>query len=146
MTLAIRRTTPDDLAALRAFLARLGPDSLRSRFWDDFLDFDDAAREAIAATGVVALDGSDVVGHAMLGRIGPQAAELAVEVADAWQRTGVGGRLVRAVVAAGREEGVATVVADVLQANQPMLGLLTGLGLPLEVAEHGRHLRVTVSL
>ena len=50
--------------------------------------------------------------------------ELAVEVVDAWQRRGVGSRLVREVLARGRAAGHREVVAEVLAENIGMQMLL----------------------
>ena len=57
----------------------------------------------------------------------PGRVELAVEVVDAWQRRGVGSRLVREVLARGRAAGHPEVVAEVLAENVAMQVLLCAM-------------------
>jgi len=68
--------------------------------------------------------GPEPVGIARLIVVGPGRADLAVEVVDAWQGNGIGARLVREVVALGRERGITEVVAEVLAENTAMRRVL----------------------
>jgi acetyltransferase len=54
--------------------------------------------------------------------------ELAVVVADAWQRRGLGRRLLETLMAAARAAGIRVMYGDVLAGNRGMLRLMEGLG------------------
>ena len=67
--------------------------------------------------------GLDLVGFAVL-RTGPDDGELfAIAVAPGRRRTGVGGRLVRAVADRARERGAARLLLEVRASNEPALAL-----------------------
>ena len=68
---------------------------------------------------LVALVGEKVVGIAEYVRDGtlPHTADIAVMVADAWQRRGVARRLLTDLTEAARERGIDELRADVLAAN-----------------------------
>lgn len=104
---------PSDCAALRAFFYRLSPQSVYRRFWSPIagpdqlglqrlLDLDGHDRAALAAV----VDG-DVVAIARYARDEQHAgaAELAVVVADAWQRQGLATRLIGALGEWARRAG-----------------------------------------
>ena len=109
------------LSTETAYRRFLGADPRPSRQLLDLLLCLGAGRSA-----AVAIAGPDLVGHAMLVR-GPQSAaspraELAVVVADAWQRRGIGPRLVGHLLthAAGLTDGGLqfTILAANRYANQ----------------------------
>jgi hypothetical protein len=58
----------------------------------------------------------------------PASAELAIVVADDWQRRGAGFQLLRALLRRAREENVTTISAEVLTDNSALLGLLRHFG------------------
>ena len=138
----VRRQTPDDAEGVRAVLAALGEDGARSRFFGRFADFVEEAERV----GLVAVAGGEVIGHAVVRRIGPYAAEFAVEVVAARRGTGVGTQLAEAVVEAAREEGMQLLIAEVQPDNGPMLRALTATGVPLAVTDAGDHLLVELEL
>ena len=73
-----------------------------------------------------------ILGVARLQRIGEGgAAEFAVVVADRFQGFGVGGALMRQVIATARGEGVSRVRADILSENGPMRRLCARAGIPV---------------
>ena len=77
----------------------------------------------------VAVEGGELCGWAEYGRIpgcGP-AADLAVLVADPWQRTGLARALIRALVQRMIAAGVTTIHADVAGSNAPTRGLVRAL-------------------
>jgi ribosomal protein S18 acetylase RimI-like enzyme len=77
----------------------------------------------------VAVDGGALCGWAEYGRIpasGP-AADLAVLVADPWQRTGLASALIRALVQRMIAAGVRTIHADVAGSNAAAKGLVRSL-------------------
>jgi RimJ/RimL family protein N-acetyltransferase len=130
----IRRQTPADVDALSAMLADADGGRPADRA-------EDAER-----VGLVAFEGERLVGHAALRRIGPYAAELAVEVAAGHRGRGVGTQLADAVVEAAREAGMEVLIADVRPDNAAMLKVLTATGVPLAVTDAGEHLLVELEL
>jgi acetyltransferase len=54
--------------------------------------------------------------------------EFAVVIADAWQRKGLGRRMMEIIIGVARSRGLETMVGHVLAANQPMLTLCAKLG------------------
>jgi GNAT superfamily N-acetyltransferase len=127
----IARLEPSDGQALRRFFFRLSPQSLYRRFLspisrpeqarpERLLDVD--RRHHVALVGVV--DG-EIVGVARYVRQpDTKVAELAVVVADEWQRKGIASRLLSVLaetaLAAGIEGFAVTMHAD----NYPMLRLI----------------------
>ena len=81
--------------------------------------------EAVVATWQDA-----IVGHAMAvdGHTsnGERTAEIGVVVADAWQHRGVGGALVRALLAGAQARGATWLTMDVLPDNDEVLAMITG--------------------
>jgi GNAT superfamily N-acetyltransferase len=122
-SLELARLEHSDGESLRRLFYRLSPETLYRRFMspvvrpdqvrpDRLLDIDHCDREA-----VVALDGGEIVGVARYARQpGSPTAEVAVVVADAWQRHGLGSRLLTALArlaaAAGIERFTLTMQAD----------------------------------
>ena len=73
-----------------------------------------------------------ILGVARLQRAGEGGvAEFAVVVADRYQRMGVGGALMRQLVAVARQEGVSRLRADILSGNGPMRRLCARTGIPV---------------
>ena len=96
-----------------------------------FVDFD---REfVLVAEGHDEEGGAPIImGVARLQRIGAGGeAEFAVVVADRHQGKGVGGALMRQLIAVARQEGVARLRADILAENGPMRRLCARAGIPV---------------
>jgi RimJ/RimL family protein N-acetyltransferase len=73
--------------------------------------------------------------------------EFAVAVADEWQRTGIGTRLIRHIGCLVRESGATLLECEVLAENQPMLRLARRLGFGIERdGENPISLRASLSL
>jgi GNAT superfamily N-acetyltransferase len=131
--LTFRELGPDDTAVLDAVFAGLSPLSRYLRFHNGSPAMLPSTRSALAAVdgrrhvAVAAFADGGPVGIARLVAMGSAQADLAVEVVDGWQHRGLGGRLVRAVLATGRRAGFTEVSADVLTDNVPMLRLLARL-------------------
>jgi GNAT superfamily N-acetyltransferase len=87
------------------------------------VDLDGRCRAAVVAV-VRDPDGRGPVGIARLARSGPGSAEIAVAVADAWQRRGIGSRLVIAIAELAESLGYSTLSGAVLPENVAMLGLV----------------------
>lgn len=78
-----------------------------------------------------------IVGHVCLEPDGGDAAEVAIAVADEYQRLGIGRRLMAAGAAWARSEHIARLTATMFASNAPIHRLLVGLGLPTRVRYAG---------
>lgn len=137
-TLLVRSVGPCDaeelaaryqlLSATSAFqrfftvLPRLSPQQVRF-----FTEVDHRDHEAL---GAVAAETGQGVGIARFIRseTDSASAELAIVVADDWQRRGVGFQLLRALLRRAREENITTISAEVLTENVALLALLRHFG------------------
>lgn len=130
----VRPLTHDSGAVLDRVFAGLSPHSRYLRYHAPMprlpgsmraalLDLDGRHRPAFVAE-VPSRDGPEPVGLARLIRTGPCTAELALEVVDAWQRRGVGRRLLAALRAAAEERGWTTLEARVLPGNDRVARML----------------------
>jgi len=147
----VRPVRPDDLPALRAFLAALSPSSRRLRWFTGAADTEAAARWAADVDrrerdGLIATTGADgdgaIVGHAAWVRLAADRAEVAFETADTMQGRGLATILLAHLAFGARAQGVATFVAEVLPENHAMLGVFRDSGLPLHVRSEPGVLRV----
>ncbi len=90
-------------------------------------------REAIAA-----VEGGEIIGVAEYARVaGCRRADLAVVVADAWQRQGLGTRLVAALAERARAEGITAFAVDVQGDTFASLRLLRRIDPHLKLAFSG---------
>jgi RimJ/RimL family protein N-acetyltransferase len=122
---------PSDREPLRRLFYRLSPETLYRRFMspiarpeqtrpDRLLDIDHRDREAI-----VAVDDGEIVGVARYVRQpGSDAAELAVVVADAWQRQGLATRMLAALARQASAVGIQRFTLTMLADNRPILRLV----------------------
>jgi GNAT superfamily N-acetyltransferase len=140
--LRIRRIRASDQAALAQFYAGLSPDSRRLRFFSAgsglgataasmFCHPDHAHEEGFVVvaephggTPAAGTTGPRIVAHLCLEPTRDGDLEMAVAVADAFQRRGLGQRLLRAATAWAREHGYLRLKATILVDNVPMLRLL----------------------
>lgn len=110
---------PADADALLGLFDRLSPESIYRRYFSPLVRrerlrasvarIDHHDREALAAVA-----GGEVVGVAEYSRVaGSRLAELAIVVADAWQKQGVGTRLVAALAERAAAEGVEGFAVDI---------------------------------
>jgi RimJ/RimL family protein N-acetyltransferase len=126
---------PSEAEALRRFWSRLSLETRYRRFMiplasleashlERLLNVDHRDREAIVA----AVDG-EIVGMASYARIESRrdVAELAVVVADAWQRRRLATRLLSALSARARRAGIARLEVVMQTDNGAALGLLRRL-------------------
>jgi acetyltransferase len=129
--LRLRPLRADDGDRLCDLFWRLSPESRLRRFLapmpaprDDILerllDVDHWDREAIAA-----LDGDHIVGVARYARRpGARDAEVAVTIADDWQRHGLGRLLMRRLVRLARRRGIAVFTGTISGENRAALLLV----------------------
>ena len=152
--LVVRPIRPEDGPALVALHARLSADTIYRRYFgarpylapavvDRFTHIDEEWRFALVA---VRESGELVAVARYEGSQGGTPAEIAVVVDDALQRHGVGRALLERLVDVAAERGLDALVADVLSANSPMLGLLRVLGLPTRAVRDAESTTVTVDL
>lgn len=149
-----RPILPDDAVELRRGLERLSERTRWLRFHAPVHELSDAEvrmlvdvdhhdREALVAevrTGsrwVPGLRHWQPVGVARYARTGPEEAEVAIVVEDAWQGRGIGRWLLGRLVAAAREEGIRRLIGEVLAENQVALRLAEAPGLRVERHEDG---------
>jgi acetate---CoA ligase (ADP-forming) len=144
----VRPVRPDDLPALRTFLAALSPASQRLRYFTGAANVEAGARWAADVDrrqrdGLLALAGDGaIVGHAAWARLGPDRAEVAFEVADAMHGRGLATILLAHLAFGAHAQGIETFLAEVLPENHAMLGVFRDSGLPLHVHAEPGVLRV----
>ncbi|TDQ58901.1 acetyltransferase (GNAT) family protein [Actinomycetospora succinea] len=137
-TVLVRSVEPGDAEELAAGYELLSETSAYQRFFTIlphlspqqvrfFTQVDHRDHEAL---GAVVPDTGHGVGIARFIRsdTDPASAELAIVVADDWQRRGVGFQLLRRLLSRAREENVTTISAEVLSDNSAQLGLLRHFG------------------
>lgn len=141
----LRAIRPTDAPDLERFYAALSPESRRTRFFSfgsglsqaqsvSFCTTDHDHREGFVAVVGGGRDGPErIVGHLCLEPAGLGAAEVAIAVADGFQRRGIGRRLLVAGLAWARRERVARFTATMLAGNTAIYRLLVGLGLPYQL-------------
>jgi acetyl coenzyme A synthetase (ADP forming)-like protein len=152
-TLRLRPPARDDAGAILEFFRALSEQSLYMRFHgfpslgpeivEQVLDSDWSERGALLAS--VVEDGAErVVALANYTRLrDPSAAESAFAVADAYQRRGVGTRLVEQLAERAARHGIERFVALVLPDNRRMVGVFESLGFELTRELAGGELEIT---
>jgi GNAT superfamily N-acetyltransferase len=128
---SVRPLREDDGERLRRLFFRLSPLSVYRRFMSPLpapreeglrrlLDVDHSEREALAA-----LDGDEIVAVARYARRpGSGAAEIAVVVADDWQRDGLAHLLLERLSGLARARGIELFRATVLGDNAPAMHMI----------------------
>jgi acetyltransferase len=130
----IRGLGEDDRNALRDMFERLSPDSRYRRFLSPAASFDVALRNVldldyVQRDAIVAVADDEIIGLAesRAFRREPSDVEIAVTIADAYHRRGLGRELLDLVIGRARRHGARTVHASVLAENRPMIELLAKL-------------------
>ena len=97
-----------------------------------FTDIDPAREVALIATTEVDGRGRQVgVARYVKDESKPDEAEFAIVLADAWQRRGLGRRLLASLIDAAKRDGVRRLVGTTLSDNEGMLRLARRLGFSL---------------
>jgi len=145
----IRAIHPSDSCELRSFYAGLSAASRQTRFLvvsagvseaqsRSFCTPDHAHEKGFVAVVGDGRDGVDrIVGHLCLERDGADAAEVAIAVADAFQRRGIGRMLLAMGAAWALGAGIRRLTATMCAGNAPIHRLLVGLGLPARMSYTG---------
>ena len=155
-TLRLRSPCSDDAERLITFFAGLSDRSLYLRFHgirtvderlvEPVLDPDWVERGALIGT-VVDGEGEEVVALANYVRLrDPAVAEAAFTVADAYQRRGIGTRLLERLAARASDHGIARFVAEVMTDNREMLGVFEDAGFELTRVLSGGEMEVEFSI
>ncbi|QXD14938.1 GNAT family N-acetyltransferase [Rhodocaloribacter litoris] len=138
----IRPIRPEDAGIEQDFVRHLSPgaryfrfmqvlDELSPEMLDRFIHLDYDREYALIA--VVEQDGREVeIGVARYAALDADRCEFAVVVADAWQRQGIGRRLMERLMEIARDHGFRQMIGLILAENQPMLGLAERLGFRIE--------------
>lgn len=132
-TARIRPARPEDAAMVEDFLIGLSPESIQLRFWTASIDVSDVAAKATHLDysdhlTLLALSGSKMIGGAQYQRLDPTRAEVSVSVADDMQGMGLGSILIAQLAEAADENGIPTLVADVLPENHRMIKVFRDSG------------------
>ncbi len=137
----VRPVRAADAPLVQQFVRELSPRSRRNRFFGPVAELSPAQLERMtrvdgpAGLGLVAVACEDpprIVGIAQHAVSDPPFAELAVVVADGWQRQGLGERLMALLLSHAAKAGIAAVQGLVIAANRPMLALASKLGFAFE--------------
>jgi GNAT superfamily N-acetyltransferase len=131
----IRMLTPDDGAALVALLTRVSPDTSYARFHgvvrvlttpplSRLLDLEQGRHEAVIAE----TDGG-ILAVARYVRDTPTSAEaeVAIVVADAWQRAGIGRKLMQELMTAAWQAGIRRFRATMMPESAPVRQFVSSL-------------------
>ncbi|HEX4985972.1 MAG TPA: GNAT family N-acetyltransferase [Burkholderiales bacterium] len=130
---AVRPALPWDGADLQQFIRELSPESRHARFMMGVreLPADMLGRVLHPYPGEAAIVATaptlDIIGLAQYAA-DDGGCEVALVVADAWQRQGLGTRLLGTIARLAAENGVRGFHADVLADNHKMLGLARKFG------------------
>jgi len=137
LELTLREVRESDRAALERFYADLSELSRYQRFFSGQPGISEPLLEKFTHPergnhiGLVVWAGSRIIADARLVATADGEAEIAAVVADAWQGRGVGRRLFRTLISAGRARGWHTLRADFFSDNRRIIGLLRDAGFTL---------------
>ena len=144
----VLRSAVSDTQAVLAMLGRCSRASLFHRFHgftDGVAYFAALLRDRPANETLLAWSRSTCVGVATLGVGAIGIVDLGVLVEDAWQRRGIGTRLVTSLLDSARAKGVTTVHADVLADDVFILQALRQIG-PLRVSMESGSFSIDIDL
>jgi len=154
----IRPIRPSDLGHLERFYAGLSPDSLNARFHGASRGIADRAARAFCGPdhahreGLVAVVRGEhaqeaIVGHLCLEPTPEGDLEMAVAVADAWQRHGIGRALVASALTWAATHGVSRLRARIRWSNPAIAGLLRSIQSPMAItATDGGDLEAVITV
>lgn len=139
-----RPVRPEDAQLLLGFFESLSTETRFMRFMEEiealspamvarFTQIDYDREMALIATTLDEQGGERMIGSARyaLAEDG-ESVEFALVVSDAWQRYGLGRRLMGALIEVARAKGYRAIFGDVLGKNAKMLRLMQGLGFTVQ--------------
>jgi len=151
----VRPIRPEDVALTLEFFNRLSPESRYFRFMENLRELTpslvnrftqvDYDRE-MALIALATEEGAEhQVGSARYTLTADgESVEFALVVDDRWQRSGLGRRLMGALIDCAREKSYRAMVGDVLADNQKMLRLMTSLGFSIQPHPDSQELKRVV--
>lgn len=151
----IRPIRPEDRQIEWDFVHNLSDESRYFRFFNAVRDLSDTALtrftqvdydKEMALIALISENGRETQIGVARYSIDPdgRSCEFAIAVADAWQRKGIGSKLLRSLMDAARSRGLETMEGSVLSGNAKMLALMDGLGFTLEASAGDPTLRHVV--
>ncbi|MCI3278529.1 GNAT family N-acetyltransferase [Streptomyces cylindrosporus] len=147
--ITVRRADPRDLEAAREMHERCSPRTLSMRYHGPVGDADRYLNHLLnprfGRTLAVQTASGRLVGLGHLLWDGDET-EVALLVEDKWQGRGIGGELLRRLVAMAAETGCASVYAVTQASNTGMVAAMRGLGLPLDYQVEEGTLVITAGL
>jgi len=143
----VRRITPADAPVIAAAFARLSEESRRLRFLGPkprltqselryLTEVDGRHHEALGAVDPRTGEGV-AIGRFVRDPADPSRAEVAITVADHWQRRGLGKLMLGRLADRARAEGITRFIALVAQDNRNMRMLLERIDAPADVTQVG---------
>ena len=154
----IRPLRPDDVGIEREFVTGLSPESRHNRLLGGAIRITeeyvrrltqlDWSREAALAAIVMLDDTETIIGVARYA-VEPdgETCEFAIVIADAWQKRGIGRRMLEKLIAVAKRRGLKKMFGDTLATNESMLQLMRRLGFTLARHPHEATLtRATLAL
>ena len=145
----VRMADAGDTPALVRMHLRCSSESIYRRYDSPLARIDERfARRLLTSGGgaLVATVGTDVVGFATVSSGGGGTAELALLVEDAWQRCGVGARLLSAAARLARGQGALEVTLRSRTHNPALMSLAFASGLRARIQMDGESVVVTVGV
>jgi len=150
--ITIRPVRPEDEEGIAAFHATLSDEtvhrrylgmvSLLSRIGHDrlsricMIDYD-RAMVLVAEAPAEENGAGEILAVGRFHRMrNPRVAEFGLTVSDKYQGHGLGGHILRALIDAGRKEGLDALLGFILPSNRRMLELCAGLGFAISFPEH----------
>lgn len=153
--IVIRPIRPEDRHIEKDFARNLSDESRYFRFFNAVRDLSETAltrftqvdydRE-MALIAVTSENGAETEIGVARYAINPDGriCEFAIAVADAWQRKGIGSKLMHSLMGAARSRGLETMEGWVLSGNARMLALMDGLGFTVDAKAGDPSLRHVV--
>jgi acetyltransferase len=139
----IRPIRPEDAELTQGFVKSLSEETKYFRFMDTVSELSpgelarltqiDYTRE-MALLALTEIDGREVELGVARYAINPDgdSCEFALVVNDAWQKQGIGHKLMGVLMDVARSQGLQRMDGEVLKTNRPMLNLVQGLGFRIE--------------
>lgn len=153
--IVLRAARPEDGALIQSFVRALSPHTRYQRFFSPIHELTPQLLERFTqddpqgAFTVLALaqDGAREVPVAMAQYVAtssPLQADFAVVVADAWQRRGLGRKLVETLICVARAAGIEQLEGDILVENEAMRRMMRAMGFGFRPHAEGPHMRRVV--
>ncbi len=138
-TVHVRPVRSDDEAGVREFVQGISPDSIAFRFFGlpsvEWITAWSLEVDYVDRFALVVETGSPrrIVAHAAYIRSGPETAEVAFLVTDAWQSRGISSILLAHLAGIADRHGIRRFTAIVLPANHRMIEVFRTSGFPVEI-------------